>query len=170
MTKSKPLPPVEQVRELLSYDPKTGKFFWNQQRGYKYKCGDIAGGLNTKGYLVVRICKKQYRCHRLAWLLMTEQDPGIYQIDHINGDKSDNRWANLRLATNAQNRLNAKCPVSNVSGVKGVRWYGKDNCWFGRVALGGRFVLNRRFRTFQEACDAVELARNTYHKEFARHR
>jgi len=169
MTKSKPLPPVDQVRKLLSYDPKAGDFSWNQSIGRRYKCGDSAGGINAKGYRVVFLNKKQYRCHRLAWLLMTGQDPGGYQIDHINGNKSDNRWENLRLATNSQNRLNAKRPTSNTSGAKGVRWCAKDRCWFARVALNGRNVLYRRFRSFDDACDAATWARDTHHKEFARH-
>ena len=100
---------------------------------------------------------------------MTSEDPKDLQVDHINGDKSDNRWKNLRLATNAQNRMNAKRPASNSSGAKGVTWYAKDQCWFGRVAIGGKFVLNRRFQNFQDACDAVVAARNAHHKEFARH-
>jgi len=169
MTKSKQLPPIDKVRKLLIYKPETGEFLWNQPLGCRYKFGDTAGSINAKGYLVVFLDRKQYRCHRLAWLLMTGEDPRELQVDHINGNRLDNRWENLRLATNSQNQLNAKRSIANVSGAKGVRWCVKDRCWFGRVALNGRYVLNRRFQSFEDACAAVAKARNVYHGEFGRH-
>jgi hypothetical protein len=118
--KAKELPPVELLREMFSYDPETGDITWKVYRGRCAKVGDIAGSLHPLGYR--RICIRNgktvlYLAHRLAWALHYGEDPGDFQIDHINQVKDDNRVKNLRLATPAQNMLNQR-PKSEVPGVK----------------------------------------------------
>jgi hypothetical protein len=109
---------VTQLWEILDYDPDTGEFRWRTSRGTKmHRAGDAAGFLQN-GYRVVWIGKRPYGLHRLAWLWMTAAWPR--QIDHVNLNRADNRWCNLREATTSQNLANARMPSTNTSGFKGV--------------------------------------------------
>ena len=106
------------VRTMLNYDPETGVFTWNCDVS-NVKAGSRTGSKTKKGYLLIRLNKKQYLAHRLAWFWMT----GIWPaglIDHKNTDKTDNRWGNLRQASNSDNLLNRGRNSNNSSGFKGV--------------------------------------------------
>ncbi len=96
---------LDALRRALRYDPQTGDLIWLVSRG-KAKAGALAACLDSRGYLVVGIGGKRHYAHRLAWWLAHSALPeGV--IDHINGDKGDNRLANLRCVSvqvNAQNR------------------------------------------------------------------
>lgn len=107
------------LQELLSYDPKTGSFTWRVSRNGTLGIGTNAGHLDG-GYVRIRVDRVLYRAHRLAWLYANGEEPAG-QIDHINGDKADNRLCNLRVVTNAQNQQNVRAPRSNNKlGVLGV--------------------------------------------------
>lgn len=106
----------ERLKELLSYDPLTGGFLWLRSR-----CGRVghhAGG--QRPYSTIKIDGKSYLSHRLAWLYAHGSPPADKDIDHINGDPSDNRIANLRLASHSQNLANQKINKNNSTGFKGV--------------------------------------------------
>ena len=100
---------VERLRELLSYDPATGKFLWRVGRQCM-RAGAVAGATEVQGYRVIKIDGKIYKAHRLAWLYVTGEWPPE-EIDHKNTDPQDNVWSNLRLATHSQNQANAKSLV-----------------------------------------------------------
>ena len=88
----------ERLRELLHYDPETGAFTWIKSTYRKGQPGTPAGCLSKRlGYILIGIDKRLYYAHRLAFLWMTKQWPEK-EVDHINLDKADNRWANLRPA------------------------------------------------------------------------
>ncbi len=125
------LPSVDRVRELVEYDKETGSFTWKVYRGGKAKAGTPAGSVRADGYIAICIDLYSYKASRLSWLLVTGQDPGVLDIDHINGDVSDNRFCNLRLATEAQNCANRKKRSDNTSGFKGVYAMGKK--WAAQV-------------------------------------
>ena len=105
----------EYLKSVLSYDPETGIFTWKYRQGLIGKkiswntrySEKQAGTIDPVGYLGIAIEYKRYYAHRLAWLYMTGELPKKY-IDHLNGNKSDNRFLNLREATNSENQQNQK--------------------------------------------------------------
>lgn len=119
------------LKELLHYEPDTGVFTWRVYRG-PVDAGDIAGSINNKNYWVIYIDGRLYKAHRLAWLYVHGVWPKD-QIDHRNGIKNDNRIANLREATNAENGQNRAKQSNNTSGYAGVDWRHKINKWRARI-------------------------------------
>lgn len=105
------------LAELVSYEPLTGDFHWKVDAG-KVKAGGRAGTVSPRGYHVISYKLTKYQAHRLAWVIMTGDLPTDL-IDHINCDKADNRWVNLREATRSQNRANARV-LSDREWPKGV--------------------------------------------------
>jgi len=125
--KHKPMPELNYIKSILNYDPDTGIFIWKASNSKRVKVGDVAGCIHSnkkfnKKYYIISINKKPYKAHRLAYYYITSIDPCDMQIDHISGNTLDNRFDNLRLATNAQNTKNAKKYKNNKSGFKGVSW------------------------------------------------
>ena len=121
--KRPPLPSItqEQLKEILTYDPETGIFTWKVFRSWKAKAGDIAGYIDNYGYRKLQIQCKMYPAHRLAFLYMLGRftDSSLV-VDHINGDKGDNRWCNLREATYSVNSLNRRSPCErNAAKIQG---------------------------------------------------
>jgi hypothetical protein len=98
---------VAELRKILRYNPKTGGMTWIVSPGRRVRAGEIAGTINSAGYLVVKIKGRFYKGHRLAWFLATEEWPDrALEIDHINEIKGDNRLCNLRLVTRSENQKN----------------------------------------------------------------
>lgn len=90
-------------------------------------------------------------------------------LDHVNGNRKDNRIANLRKATRAQNSSNSKLPHNNTSGFKGVAWHKTNQKWQGYVGFANKRHHVGFFDTPEEADVAVREARETLHGAFARH-
>lgn len=114
------------VKEILDYDPDTG-VFTRKISNRSDRVGKEPGSRNTKGYIQIRIDGKLQVAHRLAWLYVYGVLP-VDQLDHINGDKTDNRITNLREVTNKQNQENIPLQINNTSGYRGVSYvsnYGK---------------------------------------------
>jgi hypothetical protein len=132
---------IQMLRALLDYDPATGDFVWRERPAELFR-GDIracavwnaryagkkAGTVSKWGYLVVSLFKQRYFAQRLAYFLMTEAWPA-YDVDHVNRNKLDNRWENLRPATRAQNTANTSKQSNNTSGFKGVSYYKSRGKW-----------------------------------------
>lgn len=157
---------LEYVRSILSYEPETGNFIWLVGRDNNPpKIGDIAGHRNTRGYINIKILGKQYMGHRLAWFYTHSEWPNG-QVDHINGNPSDNRILNLRIATPAQNRANAKLSRNNKIGLKGVSRSKKK--WIAMIYRDYKPIILGRFDTPQEAHRAYVAAAHELHGEFAR--
>ncbi len=156
----KDLPPLSELAQELSYNPLTGEFVNVRTRSASAPKGAISGSPNKfTGYLTIRHRKKLYLAHRLAWLFSTGQDPGQMLIDHINGNRSDNRFSNLRLATCRQNLLNSKRPVTNTTGFKGVV-RARRGRFLGRIRVEGGLRYTPSFKTVEEAAKAyADLAR-----------
>lgn len=133
----------------------------------KCKPGDKVGCLNQKGYLIVSINRKKYGVHCLIWLM--HGNPPVKMLDHINGDRSDNRIENLRAADSARNQYNSKLNVRNTSGIKGVSWSKSYKKWSGKIWFQRRIYCAGYFDDKQECADAVARLRAELHGEFARH-
>ena len=149
----------EHLKELLHYDPETGVFKWKDTFGWRAKQGTIAGGINGSGYIYIRLKRKKYRAHRLAWLYTYGKFPED-QIDHINKDKTDNRLVNLRAVSNKENGKNKFIPTNNTSGHIGVVWDTKNNRWKVQVRGGSKAYHG----SFECKSDAVARAKKVYKK------
>jgi hypothetical protein len=107
----KPLPPIERLRELLTYDPLTGIFTRQSSRCSTAKKDPTR--LISTGYLQIYIDGRECKAHRIAWALYHGEDPYPMELDHINRNRTDNRIANLRLATSSENKKNATHTQAN---------------------------------------------------------
>lgn len=106
--------------------------------------------------------------HRIVWESVHGPIPSGMVIDHINGDKHDNRLENLRLCTTAQNLANAKLSSRNTSGIKGVSWNSKKSRWDAKIMADGVVFKKSSKDLFEIACWAFST-RNAVHGEFAKH-
>lgn len=161
----------QRLKELLHYDPETGLFSWRdtpRTPGRRHSPGDIAGTVHRKtGYVRIGIDGTKYYAHRLAWLYMTGEWPDE-QIDHRDTNRANNRWGNLRLATNQQNAINMKRPKDNTSGAKGVLWSKQSGKWVARLVVNGRQLHGGFFDTVEEASAAYVRLAKMHFEEFAR--
>lgn len=138
------------LKKYLSYCPFTGVFIWQLCPGTRVKQGDKAGCIGETGYVQIRFKNKVYKAHRIAWLFMTGKWPPD-QIDHKNGIEDDNRWRNLRLATNQQNAMNQKQCKINSSGCTGVSFYKRTGRWSAYITFQGKRIYLNTYKTKEEA-------------------
>lgn len=158
------------LNQYLHLDPDTNKLYWKQDMG-NYKAGDEAGSYRTDGYYysAVQINNESHCIHRVIWILHNRQDiPENYEVDHIDGDKSNLLPDNLRICTHAQNTWNRKKPAHNTSGVKGVTYEKDRDMWRGGVMVNGKHY-RQRFHSKEQAESFVIGLRNQLHGEFANH-
>ena len=157
----------ERLRQVLDYNPETGLFHWKVRTATHVKVGDLAGSLDDKGYVLIRIDTKIYRAHRLAFLWVLGRWPED-QVDHINLARSDNRWGNLRESSCHENMCNRTKQINNTSGFKGVTFEKKTGAWKAGIGVEGRFINLGRFPTPESAHVAYVAAAKKYHRGFAR--
>lgn len=167
--KPKPLPPLKRLQEYLQYDPETGGIVWIKRKHRGPLPGERAGTLEDNGYIRVQFDGRHYPVHRIAWYFMTGEDPLDFEIDHIDRDETNNRWLNLRLATDSDNQKNQAKPKSNTSGVKGVSWHKKKGLWIAHIGLNKKLHHLGYFRLLEHAEEAVREYREQLHKEFTHH-
>lgn len=155
------------LKEVLRYSPIVGVFEW-RVAGRRIRPGFLAGGPIGDGYIGITVDGRRYPVHVLAWLYMTGEMPSVL-IDHIDGDKSNNAFGNLRLATHSQNSCNARVNAANKSGVKGVFFVKSSGKWRARLRKAGEVVFDKCFDSIEDARDAITAARSAIHGEFANH-
>lgn len=167
----------ERLRAVLNYDPDSGLFRWRVSRGRSAKTGQVANHL-ADGYIRITIDGSRYLAHRLAWFVVFGAWP-IELLDHKNGDRSDNRLCNLRLATRTENSRNASLSASNRCGFKGVHHRPTVTYRDGRTApraspfcavirFDGRQRTLGYFKTPEDAHAAYVAAAQRHFGEFSR--
>ena len=151
---------IERLRELVEYNAELGRFFWLQSgRGFMTK-GAEAGSFDAHGYGQVRLDRQIYKEHRLVWFYHTGKWPEE-QIDHINHQRRDNRFENLRLASNSENHRNRPMQRNNTSGFVGVYWDKRG--WFeSYINAGGKKIRLGRFKNIEDAIEARQEANRRY--------
>lgn len=142
----------EYLCERLAYDPNSGRFTWRTSPRFGW-AGKLAGNMDDGGYWRIRIDNRSYKLHRLAWFYVHGRWPAR-EIDHINGNQSDNRLHNLREATRADNNHNTGINSNNRSGIKGVSWCTDKARWVVQIGLNGR----RRHVGYYESVDEAARA------------
>ncbi len=163
---------AERLREILHYDPETGIFVWldrpeaSRQWRARY-VGRRAGSRSGNRYRYVGIDGHGYCEHRLAWLYMTGSWPED-QVDHINCTRDDNRFSNLREATNGENMQNSGARKNNTSGFKGVTWDKRNKKFIVHIGVAGKLLYLGRFHDPLVAAQAYRDAAQRHHGEFAR--
>ncbi len=170
---------ASRAREMLDYDPQTGAFTWkvrplshfkseaNQTTWNKKNAGKAAGLRDSIGYVSIRIDRKPYGAHRLAWLLMTGEWPAE-KIDHRDLNRSNNAFSNLREATHSDNITNTRVRKDSLSGRKGVHFHKASGLWHVRIMKNGKHHSVGYFRDIESAATAYERAAQKFHGEFAR--
>lgn len=165
-TEEKPVLTREELVELLSYDPGTGVFRWRVNRAGGVKAGDVAGTTsNSKGYRLISIKGTKYLAHRVAFFIMTGEWPEKF-VDHIDGDRANNAWSNLRDVSNAQNQENrTSANKNNVGGFLGVSPASRGRGYQAQIrARGKNYHLG--FYESPELASAVYLATKKLIHEF----
>lgn len=158
----------ERLKECLFYDPDTGIWTWLKPSGKRAKIGVRAGKPHKSGYWIITIDNRGYISSVLAFFYMTGRWP-IRQIDHKNGVRDDDRWENLREATQQQNNYNQKIRKDNTSGCKGVCWRPKRNKWFSFIFEEGKQKGLGCYDTFEEAKKVrLEAEKKSVHSNYFR--
>ena len=155
-----------ELKQLLIYDPVTGVFTNKTTRNSRSVAGDESGTLLNIGYRQVTLNNKRYFLHRLAWLYVHGQFPD-QELDHVNGNRADNRIDNLRLVSKKQNMENQCLRADNRSGYRGVSWSNGKKKWIAQVCHNNKRQTVGRFDTVEEAALAAKQARDqlfTHHK------
>ena len=174
----KPLPTQAELQRLFSYDPETGRLTWRIRptpQASHATPGQAAGTITNKGYVHIGVGAKgktiYYLAHRLVWKMMTGTDP-VDQVDHIDGNRLNNQWANLRACGNRENKWNGKLYRNNKSGFKGVFFRPGQpfRPWIARLKLKDHHKYKHlgAFETPEAAASAWREAAASLHGEFFR--
>jgi hypothetical protein len=160
---------LELLKQILHYNPDTGIWTNLVKRSAKTRIGSVAGSLDKDGYIIIIIKGKHYRSGRLAWFYMTGDWPAR-KVDHKDTNPANDKWDNLRLATNSQNGANRRVQTNNFIGVKGV--YFNSRCrlrpYVAGIGIRGKQRYLGSFSTVEEASEAYQRAAYQIFGEFAR--
>lgn len=162
------------LKQRLQYDPIKGQFTWNaipnavhHQKIWNARfAGTIAGSIDKAGYTRIKIGGSSEAAHRLAWLWMTGKEPSD-EIDHKDGDRSNNRFDNLREATRAQNCHNKKAKAGS-SEFKGVYFNKQSKKWIANITINRVRHYLKSWKTEEAAHAAYREAAERLHGDFAR--
>jgi len=146
----------QRARELLDYNSETGHLTWRVSRGGAARVGAVAGGVGNDGYWRVAIDGKRFpAAHRVIWLIVYGRWPAN-ELDHVNGDRTDNRLCNLREATRHQQMGNSKSRRNSRSGIKGVCWCKRTQQWRADIEVNGRHYFLGYFDRLDDAATAYQ--------------
>jgi hypothetical protein len=155
----------ELVQHLFDY--RDGELYWRVKPSNRVRIhiGQKAGTLNIRGYFSTKINRKLYFNHRLIFLMHYGYLPDY--LDHIDGNRVNNKVENLREATLSQNQHNRKLSKNNTSGVKGVSW--QKNKWRVQIRLNDKLKSFGSYDDLELAELVAQEARTKYHGSFTNH-
>lgn len=158
---------AERLREVLHYDPETGVFIRKVRLAQRHQVGDradfVVRGGGLKGYYRVSLFSERHLAHRLAWLYVYGEWPR-HEIDHMNGDRGDNRICNLRDVTGAVNVQNMRVPRKrNLSGYLGV--YASQGKWVARIQINRKTIHIGCFDDPEKAHHAYLKVKREIHRD-----
>lgn len=155
---------IPELRKRFSYDPETGLIT-------NHKTGKVYDKANAHGYTLIAVfeCGRtsngkpvKIRSHRLAWALHYGQWPcASLQMDHIDGNRTNNKVSNLRLVTNDENSKNRGLSKANTSGIQGIFWHKGASKWQVQIQVDG---ISKYFGLFEDKEEAARVAREVYQK------
>jgi len=159
----------KQILELFNYDKENGRLYWKVRPSQRAKIGNAAGYISN-GYHMVVYNGVHYRIHRLIWVIEHRREP-IGDIDHINGNRGDNRIENLRECTRRENTSNKECHRKGhlvgthyikpeFKGEKSIRPFNRP--WQSSIQINGKRIYLGRFLTQEEAHQAYLKALNYF--------
>jgi hypothetical protein len=152
---------IDYLKEVLIYDADTGLFTWIKRSSRADLIGKVAGSRHSSGYISISIYNKKRLAHRLAWLYMTGKWP-INHIDHIDGNRFNNTFANLRDVTRSENLHNVfKAKKNNKTKLLGVSAH--QGKWRMQIRVNGSNMRISGFNTPEEAHQAYLEAKKKYH-------
>lgn len=154
--------PAEEVYRLFKYQD--GKLIWKISRG-NIKAGTSPKYKTYQGYEQIRYCGKPVRVHHIVWFMHRGYWPK--SLDHINGDKSDNRIENLRECTQEQNTRNRSAQPNNTSGYKGVSFHKTSGKWVAQIKAGRVRKHLGLFKAIEDAATVYNFAAAELHGPFA---
>lgn len=173
------LPSIEYINEAVEYNSATGGLFWKIRPLAHFKnphgmntfnskhAGKSCTAKHASGYFSLRLDGRTYLVHRVIWKIITGDDP-VSGIDHKDTCKSNNKWANLRLANKSENGCNVSIKSRNKTGYKGVSFDTKRNKFFASIAINGKTKALGRFDSAELAHQAYIAASTKIHGEFGR--
>lgn len=163
MINTKPHLSHQLLLTLIEYDPDTGKFYRTAGRSGRGKPREITVVPHTDGHVYFHVDGRRYAAHHLAWFYTTGTWPP-QNIDHVNGVPGDNRMANIRLATQAQNMQNQRRPRShNTSGFLGVAWRKQQGKWGAKIGIDGKQLWLGFYDTPEAAHESYLAAKRKLH-------
>ena len=141
----------ERIKEILDYDPMTGEFVWKVERSGYVKKGKKAGSRHRTGYITITVDNIAYKAHRLAWLYVYGELPNS-PLDHINGDRKDNRISNIRQTSNNENQWNRyKARRDNAcTELLGVSWHKARGKWRVHISVDKKNLYLGSYPTAEE--------------------
>ena len=161
-------PPLEILTDLLTYCSETGHFIWNKNMKGSVKAGAVAGSRHSRGYTTIRVNGVDFLAHRLAFYISGQEINDDLHIDHINGNKTDNRLCNLRIATFSENNQNIAVKKNSKTGYKGVCFDAKRNLYRARVRARNKVHWVGYFKTPEDAhaayCETAAKLHGLFHR------
>lgn len=145
------------LMSVLSYNSETGIFVWRINVGSRAKAGSEAGFHRPDGYISITIDKKPYFAHRLAFLHIDGSLPKMC-VDHINGNRSDNSWENLREVDRPENQKNQRLSSASTTGINGVCWHKKGGKWHAQIKVNYKNISLGLYDDIKDAVTARKEA------------
>ena len=149
------------------FEYKDGDLYWKKVTTNRVKIGSKVGSKHNAGYLQTALLGKPYLLHRIIFSMQNGYIPK--EIDHIDGNRQNNKIENLREVTRSENNWNQKLSIKNTSGIKGVNWNKKTKKWSARLKILGKVKTFGEYFDKEVAKFIVETMRHKYHKEFTNH-